>query len=161
MFIQIFVGTGLIVLSVMVSALGFLVFELGLERAHGWLIREPHHPKLAIVLAGAVIGVLWMITAGVWIWAIAFRLAGLFLHMEEALYFSLVAFTTLGFGDLLLPPEWRLLGGMCATNGLLNIGMMTALLMEVLRHVRRNQKEARENNTDHGPRIKNRPVKRS
>jgi hypothetical protein len=139
MFIQISVGTGLILLSVFVAALGFLVFELILSRSHSWLIRPPHRFKMAIVLGCAVIAVLWMITAGVWIWAFAFELLGLFSTFEEGLYFALVAFTTLGFGDLLLPENWRLLGGMCATNGLLNIGMMTALLMEVLRHVRRNQ----------------------
>lgn len=143
MFLQIFVGSVLILLSVFVAALGFLVLELLLEKAHNWLIREPHRPKLAIVLFGAVIAVLWMITAGVWIWAIAFRLLDLFTSFEESLYFALVAFTTLGFGDLLLPEAWRLLGGFAATNGLLNIGMMTALLMEVLRHVRRNQLESR------------------
>lgn len=139
MFIQIFIGTFLILMSVAVATLGFLVFEIILNRAHKWLIKEPHRPKLAIVLAGAVVAVLWMITAGVWIWAIAFRVLHIFDNFEEALYFALVSFTTLGFGDLLLPIEWRLLSGLCATNGLLNIGMMTALLMEVLRHVRRNQ----------------------
>ncbi|PTQ74820.1 ion channel [Celeribacter persicus] len=143
MFLQILVGSALILLSVFVAALGFLMLELVLQRAHNWLIREPHRPKLAFVLFGAVIAVLWMITTGVWIWAIAFRSLGLFVHFEEALYFSLVAFTTLGFGDLLLPDAWRLLGGFAATNGLLNIGMMTALLMEVLRHVRRTQLESR------------------
>ncbi|WP_460272684.1 ion channel [Celeribacter sp. ULVN23_4] len=143
MFLQIFVGSVVILLSVFVAALGFLVLELLLQKAHNWLIREPHTPKLAFVLFGAVIAVLWMITAGVWIWAIAFRLLDLFTSFEESLYFALVAFTTLGFGDLLLPEAWRLLGGFAATNGLLNIGMMTALLMEVLRHVRRNQLESR------------------
>lgn len=143
MFLQILVGSGLILLSVFVAALGFLMLELVLQRAHTWLIREPHRPKLALVLFGAVLAVLWMITVGVWIWAIAFRSLGLFVHFEEALYFSLESFTTLGFGDLLLPEKWRLLSGFAATNGLLNIGMMTALLMEVLRHVRRTQIESR------------------
>jgi hypothetical protein len=142
MFIQIFVGTCLILLSVAIATLGFLVFEIALTRAHAWLIRPPHRPKMALVLGSAVLAVLWMITAGVWIWAFAFEFLGLFASFEEGLYFALVAFTTLGFGDLLLPDAWRLLGGMCATNGLLNIGMMTALLMEVLRHVRRNQMTA-------------------
>ncbi|MBU2866156.1 ion channel [Pacificibacter marinus] len=151
MFIQIFVGTCLILLSVAVATLGFLVFEIILNRAHKWLVKEPHRPKLAVVLAGAVIAVLWMITAGVWIWALAFRVLGVFIQFEESLYFALVSFTTLGFGDLLLPVEWRLLSGMCATNGLLNIGMMTALLMEVLRHVRRNQLDTlkKRRPTDH------------
>ncbi|MEN8837355.1 MAG: ion channel [Celeribacter marinus] len=142
MFIQILLGTGLILLSVIVAAVGFGVYELGLRRAHKWLITEPHRPKLLVVLASAVLAMLWIITAGVWIWAFAFRFLGMFSHLEEALYFSLTAFTTLGFGDVLLPVEWRLLGGMAAVNGFLNIGMMTALLMEVLRHVRRNQLEA-------------------
>ncbi|WP_417242371.1 ion channel [Celeribacter sp.] len=142
MFIQIFLGTVLILLSVVVAAVGFGLYELGLRRAHKWLITEPHAPKLFVVLASAVITVLWMVTAGVWIWTLAFRGLGMFAHLEEALYFSLTAFTTLGFGDLLLPQEWRLLGGMAAVNGFLNFGMMTALLIEVLRHVRRNQIDA-------------------
>jgi hypothetical protein len=142
MFIQIALGTFLILLSVFVAAIGFLLLEMVLERSHNWIIKPPHRPKITFVLAGAVITVLWMITAGVWIWAFAFHLLGLLDSFEQGLYFALVAFTTLGFGDVLLPENWRLLGGMCATNGLLNIGMMTALLMEVLRHVRRNQRNA-------------------
>ena len=60
------------------------------------------------------------------------------------MYFSLVSFTTLGFGDVLFPPEWRLLSGMAAANGLLNFGLLTALLVEALRHVRLGQMNARD-----------------
>ncbi|MEM9736953.1 MAG: ion channel, partial [Pseudomonadota bacterium] len=52
-----------------------------------------------------------------------------------ALYFSVVAFTTLGFGDVLLPQEWRLLAGLSAANGLLIFGVSTAFLVEVFRRV--------------------------
>jgi hypothetical protein len=71
---------------------------------------------------------------------VAFRALGLFPTMEEAVYFSLVAFTTLGFGDVLLPREWRLLAGLSAANGLLYFGLMTAMLVEAMRSLRaRNQ----------------------
>jgi hypothetical protein len=45
----------------------------------------------------------------VWIWAGAFLVLGLFPAVEPAVYFSIVSFTTLGFGDILLPVLWRLL----------------------------------------------------
>ncbi|MCB2138793.1 MAG: two pore domain potassium channel family protein, partial [Rhodobacteraceae bacterium] len=71
MFVQIALGTALMLLSVMVSGLAFWAFEVLLVRHLPWLIREPHRPKLALVLAVAAIWVLGMVTAGVWIWAIA------------------------------------------------------------------------------------------
>ena len=84
-------------------------------------------------------------TTGVWIWAIAYRLLGVFDTMEASIYFSLVSFTTLGYGDILLTHQWRILGGMAAANGLLNFGLVTALLVEALRHLRISQvAEARQ-----------------
>ena len=116
--------------------------EMGFARSHRWLIREPHRPKLLLVMLGVSFVVLGIITAGVWIWALAFYTLGVFITLEASVYFSLVSFTTLGFGDVLLPQEWRLLSGMAAANGLLNFGLLTALLVEALRHVRLGQMNA-------------------
>jgi hypothetical protein len=104
-------------------------------------MREPHRPKLALVMSVTVIWVLGMVTVGVWLWAFAFRALDIFTTMEASVYFALVAYTTLGYGDILLPHEWRLLGGMAAANGLLSMGLLTAMLVEVLRHVRIGQIE--------------------
>jgi len=57
---------------------------------------------------------------------------GCFSSLEESLYFSMVSFTALGFGDLTLPQEWRILSGMIAANGLVLFGLNTAFLIEVL-----------------------------
>ena len=51
---------------------------------------------------------------------------------EEAVYFSTVTFTTLGYGDLTLAPQWRLLSGVEAVNGILLAGWSTALLFTVV-----------------------------
>jgi hypothetical protein len=51
---------------------------------------------------------------------------------EEAVYFSAVTFTTLGYGDITLADHhWRLLSGAEALNGVLLAGWSTALLFAV------------------------------
>jgi hypothetical protein len=92
--------------------------------------------------------VLAVITTGVWIWALTFYGLGLFQTFEESMYFALITYTTLGFGDVLLAQDWRLLGGMAAANGLLNFGLLTALLVEALRHVRLGQMGTPEKHRD-------------
>jgi hypothetical protein len=51
---------------------------------------------------------------------------------EEAIYFSFVTFTTLGYGDITLPEIWRILSGFEALNGVLLIGWSTAMLFAVV-----------------------------
>ncbi len=143
MLLQITLGTCLLLVSILIGAFSAMMMELAFSRSHDWLMREPHRPKLMLVIGGVSLWVLGVITAGVWLWGLTFLALGVFPTLEEAIYFSLVTFTTLGFGDVLLPQEWRLLSGMAAANGLLSFGLLTALLVEALRHIRLGQFEVR------------------
>lgn len=143
MLLQIAIGTGLILLTVLVSGLTMPSMEAAFLRHRPWLMRRPHGPKQMLVLCLSLVWVLGLLTIAVWLWAAALYALGALSTLEAAVYFSLVAFTTLGFGDVLLPQEWRLLAGMMAANGLLNIGLATAILVEVLRQLRLDQAEAR------------------
>jgi ion channel len=51
---------------------------------------------------------------------------------ESALYFSGVTYTTLGYGDLLLPNEWRLFGPLEALTGGLMVGLSIAFFFAVI-----------------------------
>lgn len=98
---------------------------------------EASEEKYRTITISAVLSVstLWLLAAlsiAIWIWAGFFLAVGCFVSLEESLYFSMVAFTTLGFGDLTLPQEWRILSGMIAANGLVLFGLNTAFLIEVL-----------------------------
>lgn len=141
MLLQLTIGTVLILLTTTVAGMGFLVLEKALDRVQNWLRTPPHQPKLLALLIGSVFWVLMIVTACVWIWAVALWLLPVFITMEASVYFSIVAFTTLGFGDILLPQDWRLLAGLTAVNGLLMFGFLTAMLVEVLRRVRNTQSE--------------------
>jgi voltage-gated potassium channel len=64
-------------------------------------------------------------------------------HWEEAIYFSTVTYTTTGYGDITLPPVWRVMGGFEAMNGILLFGWSTAMFYAVVQKIL-----ARLNNKD-------------
>lgn len=140
---QLVLGCGLTLTTIIFAALSWWALEAILVRLHPWAERPPHGPKLMTILTLALIWTLGMMTLAVWIWALALYQLEIFATFESSVYFALVAFTTLGFGDILLPQEWRLLGGISAANGLLMIGLLTAILVETLRETRLRQRERR------------------
>ncbi len=62
------------------------------------------------------------------LWALLFLLLGEFKNFTSALYFSGVTFSTLGYGDVVLSPQWRLLSPLEAANGILMFGVSTAIM---------------------------------
>ncbi len=65
----------------------------------------------------------------VWVWAIVLRMLGALRRLDEAVYFSTVTSTTLGYGDITLDKQFRIFGSMAAVNGLLTYGLSTAFLV--------------------------------
>jgi voltage-gated potassium channel Kch len=66
------------------------------------------------------------------LWALFYYFQGLFSDLETSLYFSMVSFTTLGYGDVLLPRRWRLLGVVEGFSGVLLCGVSTAFIFAVV-----------------------------
>jgi Ion channel len=143
MLLQIAIGTVILLVNILVAALAALLLEVAFRRWHSWLLSAPQRPKLILMLVGVGIWVLGVVTICVWIWALTLWSFGAFATVEESVYFSLVAFSTLGLGDVVPPPEWRILGVMAAVNGFLSFGLLTALMVEALRQVRLSQLELR------------------
>jgi hypothetical protein len=143
MLLQILLGTLALLANVTVMAIAAFLVEGLFLRVHPWLVAPPQRPKLLLLLIGVSLCVLALISAGVWVWALILYALGAFPALEEAVYFALVAFTTLGLGDVVPPPQWRILATMAAVNGFLSFGLLTALLVEALRQVRLAQLETR------------------
>lgn len=85
-----------------------------------------------IVVGAAAAAVVVGHTLVVWVWALAFLFSGALPDMEQAIYFTLVTYTTLGYGDLVLGPDFRVFGSMAAVTGLLNFGLSTAFLVALV-----------------------------
>ncbi|MEM8849525.1 MAG: ion channel [Pseudomonadota bacterium] len=136
MFAQLLIGSLIIIVTVVVVAPTWWGLEVTLARSRHWLRRPPYGPRLTVMLCVAMLWSLLTLTLAVWVWAVALWVLGIFVAFETSVYFSLVAFTTLGFGDILIPQDWRLLGGMAAANGLLIFGLLAAMLVEAFKQVR-------------------------
>ena len=66
------------------------------------------------------------------VWALFFWWQNCLPDAESSFYFSGVTYATLGYGDLLLPKEWRLFGPLEALLGSLMVGLSVAFFFGVL-----------------------------
>jgi hypothetical protein len=66
------------------------------------------------------------------LWAILFMMCGEFRYFGTALYHSAVNYSTLGYGDIVMSPKWRMLGPIEAANGALLFGVSTAMIFAVI-----------------------------
>jgi len=118
MAIQFAIGTLIMVLTLVLAAVFVWIALRMLVRFGPWIVRTPHAQKSMIVVLAMALWIQLAMVLAIWMWAVTFRVLGIFDAMEPAVYFAIVSFTTLGFGDILLPTEWRLLSGLAASNGL-------------------------------------------
>ena len=72
-------------------------------------------------------------------WGLLFWLLGEFDSLNVAIYHSAVNFATLGYGDMVMSAQWRLLGPLEAMNGALMIGLSGACMLAVLQHQLKQQ----------------------
>src|SRR5262245_3659400 len=89
--------------------------------------------------------VLWLFLATilqVWAWALLYLSLNALGSIEEAAYFSMETFTTLGYGDITLEKRWRLLSTFEAANGLLMFGWSAALVFAAVQWIYRTRTQA-------------------
>jgi hypothetical protein len=133
---QILFGSAIIAMSIFIHV-GFISAAIGvLRRQRKRLTNAAGLPRIAPTLVLATFWLLAAHTTSIWLWSFAFLALGVFEALEPAVYFSLVSFTTLGFGDITLTQDWRILSGMTAVNGLLMFGFSTAFLFEIFAKMR-------------------------
>lgn len=69
------------------------------------------------------------------VWAFHYSWAKALPDLSSAFYFSMVTYTTTGYGDLVLSEEWRLVGGVEALTGILMCGLSTGMFFAVFAKV--------------------------
>lgn len=88
-----------------------------------------------VVPLGIVLGLFVLHGLEIWIYAFAYVFMGLQPTLEQALYVSTSAYSTIGEAGAVLPRAWRVVGVLEAVNGMLLIGWSTAFLFQILDHL--------------------------
>jgi hypothetical protein len=117
-----------------------------LTKRGAWLAKPPFVFKTTIALVSVVLWLIVGISLSAWSWAGVFLILGVFQSLEPALYFSIVTFTTLGYGDITLNPDWRILASFAAVDGLIIFGLNTAFLVEFTSRLRSTQENSIDSN---------------
>lgn len=128
-------GVVLVVLTIMIHAGGTTLWASYLSRKY---LRHGDHVSVKDRWFLSVFTAFWLLVLHfieVLLWAVSLLLLPAVTQLqslEQSLYFSLVTFTTLGYGDITLSPGVRLLSGVEAMNGILLFGWSTAFLFLVI-----------------------------
>jgi voltage-gated potassium channel Kch len=136
MLLPLLTGAALVVLTVLIHAFGATYLIQLLARHYTDEQGDVRPRRAGLALAVASIGLLLLHWIQILIWAGAYLLLEPVSPIRDfatAVYFSAVTFTTLGYGDIVLESaQWRLLTGIEALNGVLLLGLSTALLLGVV-----------------------------
>ena len=124
-------ASGMVACTVLVHFWGLLLLTY-LMRSGGKRLR-PHasHTRQAALILLVVFAIFGLHTVEIWLYASLYLLLGEMRSLEEALYFSTVTFASLGFGDVVLSPRWRLLSAIEAANGVILFAWSTTFLLGV------------------------------
>jgi len=120
--IALFAGA-LVAVTVAVHAVGLVFVLRSALKVH----REP--PTSFWPMTWLLIRVTWVLILihmlGIAVWALFFLWAECLPDAESAFYFSGVTYATVGYGDLVLPQPWRMLGPVEGLTGILMCGLST------------------------------------
>lgn len=79
------------------------------------------------------------------IWAALFMFLGEFVEFQTAYYHSMVNFSSLGYGDIVMSEKWRLLGAIEASNGVLMFGLSAGTMLPVMTRLFSRHKPGKRN----------------
>ena len=136
---QLIYGSLLIVGTVIIQVVFISTLTHSLHSLTKWLSKPPVQIKTVFVLSAMVLWLVAGLSVSAALWAGLYLMIGAFSSVEPALYFSIVTFSTLGYGDIVLDAQWRLLGSLTAVNGLIIVGLNTAVLVEAIARIRAAQ----------------------
>jgi len=122
-------GSALITLTVITHTFGLVALTQAMSRIIRWFRLHQHGFGRTVAMVTTVLGLFGIHTVEVWTWAIAYYATDALPDFPTALYFSTVTFSTLGYGDVLLPESHRMLSSLEGVNGFLLLGWSTAYLV--------------------------------
>src|SRR5689334_21089463 len=132
MFTEISVAALIVAVCLLLHVAGLLLMPEWLLRYRPYLERKGARITFGILMILLFAGIMLLHTVETGLWAGFYYTRELFQNFETSLYFSLTSYTTIGYGDVLLPQRWRLLGAIEGISGVLLCGLSTAFIFAIV-----------------------------
>lgn len=133
--LQFAVSTAMLVLCVMVHGLGLaglnkaLQTEANIERLK---LIEPLSPHGLLFTLGIVLALIALHGAEIWAFALLYLGVNAIPNLADALYFSTISYSTVGYNDTHITGDWRLLGAFESILGMILLGWSTSFFFRML-----------------------------
>ena len=134
-----------LIVACSVMALCVVIHAAGLAMALRWLHRPPGATRVAANLLLFIRVAVWIVMlhlVEILVWAGLYTWNAALPDLATAVYFSAVTYTTTGYGDVVLPPGFRLDGGVEALTGILMCGWSTGFFVAVVQRLYRQPWDA-------------------
>lgn len=130
------IASAMVALTVVVHFWGLIALTRIVSGGSEKLRAHEGAGRAALVIVLGVFGVFALHTVEIWLYAALYRVVLIETRsFEEALYFSTVTFASLGYGDIVLSPRWRLISAIEAANGVILFAWSTAFLFTLTRRL--------------------------
>ena len=151
MFINIIIGLIVMGITVTIQGYGTHFWLSHIEKNYKSLSALKFDKKSVRLLIYTAFFLLFLhfIQSGIWAFTF-YLLPGIteFETFEKAMYFSLVTFTTLGYGEITISSANRILAGFEAINGILLIGWSTAFMFSVVQYIWKREIKSKDEKND-------------
>lgn len=121
----------LVLITLFVQCVGAAVLMKWLRSV---IEKEFHNLRISsstLLVMQATMGVIILQGLIILLWASCYRWL-CFSSWESSFYFSAASYSTVGYGDVLLPPKWRLFGPLESMLGVLMCGLSVSLLFALV-----------------------------
>ena len=130
MMAKLLIASFLVATTVIIHAAG-----LGVVLAH--VLQSPERTETRFwPITWLLIRIAWLLIVihlfEIVVWGLFFWWRQCLPDAESSFYFSGVTYATLGYGDLLLPKEWRMFGPLEALTGSLMVGLSIAFFFVIV-----------------------------
>ena len=142
MLINILLGLSVMLLCLLLQIV-LLLTAVRYYKRNEHLVRNPSFLAGVAVTTGLMILLVVGNLGQIAVWAGLFVHLGEFERFADAFYHSAVNFATLGYGDVVMSPRYRLLGPLESVNGIVMIGISTSAFTAALQRIMRNARRAK------------------
>jgi hypothetical protein len=140
---ELLIAFGIVAICVVIHVGGIAIFaQFLIDRFPVESLTTIMRQGFILIFVFAVVITLHLIETA--IWATFYYGYRLFETFETALYFSLGTYSTIGYGDVVLPGRWRLLGGIEGISGVLLCGLSAAFIFAVVNALFQNRMQNRQ-----------------